>query len=144
MVSQAEFGFAAAETAAFEAQLALESREFQKADEFAYRAMIEAATTLLRTELLDVPQNTDLIVREFRTRFVDTKLFVDKYMGNTFSNFLFTRYETHPIRFTEDYARQIADEASLFNEAARACYTKIQANAAGNIKLPVLPELPKV
>lgn len=144
MVTQAEFGFAAAETAAFEAQLALEKHEYQKADEFAYRAMLDAASTLLRTELLDVPQNPDLIVSEFRTRFVDTKLFVDKYMGNTFSNFLFTRYENPPTRFTEDYARQIADEASLFNEAARACHTKIQANAAGNIKLSVLPELPKV
>ena len=88
MVTQVEFGFAAAETAAFEAQLALERNDYAKADEFAYRAMLEAATTILRTELLDVPQNPDLIVNEFRTRFVDTKLFVDKYMGNTFSNYL--------------------------------------------------------
>ncbi len=144
MVTQAEFGFTAAETGAFEAQLALEKRAYAKADDYAYKAMLEAAATLIRTEVLDVPQDPDWIVREFRTRFVDTKLFVDKYMGNTFSNYLLTRHESPPARLDEDHARQIADEAGLFIDAAHACHAKIQANAATNLKLPVLPELPKV
>jgi sulfite reductase (ferredoxin) len=138
VVSSVQFGFAAAQTSAFEAQLALEAGDYQKADELAYKAMLEAASTLLRTEMLDLPADTNLLVAEFRKRFVDTQLFWDRFAHGTFSNYLFARHESPPTRHTEETAHQIADQAVLFIDAAHACYAKIQAKAAEAVKLPQL------
>ena len=55
VVSAADFGFTAAETEAFEAQLMLDEGRFQEADFRAYDAMIKAAHTLVGLEWPDVP-----------------------------------------------------------------------------------------
>jgi sulfite reductase (ferredoxin) len=138
MVTTAEFGFAAAETSNFEAQLALEAGDYRRADELAYKAMIEAASTILRTQLPDLPKDNASIVSEFRTRFVDTKLFWDRFAHGTFSNYLFARHESPPERPTQETAHQLTDQANLFIDAAHACYMKLQANAAEALKLPVV------
>jgi sulfite reductase (ferredoxin) len=138
IVTSAEFGFAAAETSKFEAQLALEAGDYRRADELAYKAMIEAASTILRTQLPDLPKDNATIVSEFRTRFVDTKLFWDRFAHGTFSNYLFARQESPPERHTQETAHQLTDQANLFIDAAHACYMKLQANAAEAVKLPVV------
>ena len=79
------------------------------------------------------------LVAEFRTRFVETKLFWDRFAHGTFSNYLFARQESPPQRHTKETAHQLADQANLFIDAAHACYAKIQAGAAETIKLPMLP-----
>ena len=139
MVTTAEFGFAAAETSNFEAQLAIEAGDYRRADELAYKAMIEAASTILKTQLPDLPKDNNTIVSEFRTRFVDTKLFWDRFAHGTFSNYLFARHEAPPERFTKETAHQLTDQANLFIDAAHACYMKLQSNTAEAVKLPVLP-----
>jgi sulfite reductase (ferredoxin) len=139
IVTSVQFGFAAAETSAFEAQLALEAGDYQRSDELAYKAMLEAAATLVKTQFPDVPTDPATLVAEFRTRFVETKLFWDRFAHGTFSNYLFARQESPPQRHTKETAHQLADQANLFIDAAHACYAKIQAGAAETIKLPMLP-----
>jgi sulfite reductase (ferredoxin) len=128
VVSLAQFGFTAAETDAFEAQLLLDNGQFREADEKAYGAMLKAAHTLVQLQWLDVPNDPAMIVNEFKNRFVEPKLFWDTYHGNQFANYLFTRFESPDTRYTQDTAHKIVEEANLFIDAAHKCHAKYQAS----------------
>lgn len=123
-----------ADSLAFDAQLALEEKQFEKADQLAYQAMLFAARALVRTQYIDVTEQPDNIVHEFRTRYVDTKLFFDKYMTNQFANYLLIRHEAPPARLDGDHAHRIVEEAQLFIEACHACDARISASTvAGQV-----------
>jgi sulfite reductase (ferredoxin) len=135
IVSAADFGFTAAETEAFEAQLLLDDGKFQEADFRAYDAMLKAAHTLVALEWMDAPLEAESIIGEFRKRFVDTKIFWHRQHANQFSNYLFSRFENGPDkRFTRDTASKLVEEANLFIDAAH------QAHAAWQQKMNVLKE----
>jgi sulfite reductase (ferredoxin) len=127
VVSLAGFGFTAAETEAFEAQLLLDGGQYKAADDKAYRAMLTAAKTLVQLQFLDVPDDADVVVREFRSRFVDTQIFWDKYHGDQFSRYLFLRHEGPDSRYTADTAHKLVEEANLFIDAAHKAHAKWQA-----------------
>ena len=135
MVSAAEFGFRDAESAAFEAQLLIESGDYQKADHKAYEAMITAAKTLVRIQHPDVPNDPAIIVNEFRTRFVEPKIFWDRFHHGQFANYLFARHESPDTRYTQGTAHQLAEEALLFIDAAHKCHAKLLEQAPPSIKL---------
>ena len=128
VVSLAQFGFTEAESLAFEAQLLLDAGEYRKADEMAYGAMLRAARTLVQVQWLDAPNDSNLIVEEFRKRFVDSKVFWDTYHGDQFSRYLFARHEGADTRFTKDTAHKIVEEANLFIDAAHKAHAKVQAS----------------
>jgi sulfite reductase (ferredoxin) len=127
VVSLASFGFTQSETESFEAQLLLDGGQYQAADERAYKAMITAARTLVQLEYLDVPDDNNVIVEEFRRRFVDTKIFWDTYHADQFSKYLFLRHEGADGRFTADTAHKLVEEANLFIDAAHKAHAKWQA-----------------
>ena len=93
VVSLAEFDLAAAEAQVFEAQLELEDGHYEHADELAYDAMLLAAKGLIKTEFVDITDESSDIVREFKTRFFDTERFFDRYAGGKFAMYLFRRHE---------------------------------------------------
>ena len=128
VVSLAQFGFSQAEAEAFEAQLLLDSGEYQKADERAYKAMLTAARTLVQLQWLDAPDDPAVIVSEFRTRFVEPKLFWDTYHAGQFANYLFNRHEAADTRYTQDTAHKVVEEANLFIDASHKCHAKYQAS----------------
>lgn len=135
MVSAADFGFRDAESAAFEAQLLLESGDYQKADHKAYEAMLTAARTLVRIQHPDVPNDPATIVEEFRTRFVDTKLFWHRQHHGQFANYLFARHEGPDVRYTQATAHQVAEEAQLFIDAAHQCHAKLLEQAQNLVQI---------
>src|SRR5207248_5171187 len=114
-----------AESAAFESQLLLEAGKYKEADFKAYEAMLTAAKTLVRIQHPDVPNDPDTIVNEFRTRFVETKLFWDRFHHGQFGNYLFARHQGPDVRYTEGTAHQVAEEAQLFIDAAHKCHAKL-------------------
>jgi sulfite reductase (ferredoxin) len=129
VVSLASFGFSQAEAEAFEAQLLLDDAKYREADEKAYGAMLRAAHTLVQLAWLDVPFDPNLIVSEFRTRFVDTKIFWDTYHADQFSRYLLLRHENGPdTRFSADTAHKIVEEANLFIDAAHKAHARFQAS----------------
>jgi sulfite reductase (ferredoxin) len=130
VVSLVEFDMAAAERLVFEAQLHLEAKDYQKADETAYAAMLQGAKALIRTEFLDVGDDPDQIVAEFRKRFYDTQLFFDKYAGGKFGAYLLRRHEDRERAFTREGAHELVDEAHLFVEACHACHARLMARPA--------------
>jgi sulfite reductase (ferredoxin) len=89
--------------------------------------MLQAARALVRNQFLDVSDDPDQIVTEFRTRYYDTQLFFDQYAKGKFAHYLFDRYENSPATPTADAASQVIQEAQLFIEAAYACDAKLAA-----------------
>ena len=135
MVSQVDFGFRDAESAAFEAQLLLESGDYQKADHKAYEAMLIAAKTLVRIQHPDVPNDPDTIVNEFRARFVEPKIFWHRQHHGQFANYLFARHDGPDTRYTQGTAHQVAEEAQLFIDAAHQCHAKLMAETQSLVQI---------
>lgn len=130
VVSMIDFDLQAAEREYFEAQLFLEDDDYQKADETAYKAMLQAAKGLVRTQFQDITDDPELIINEFRTRFYDSGLFRDKYAGGKFAEYLFIRHDDKNRNFSKDNARHLLEETQLFIEAAHACNLKILESSA--------------
>ncbi len=113
-----------AESEVFDASIALDEGDAAKAEAMAYGAMLLAAKTLVRTRFLDVGDDNDNIIREFKSRFYDTELFFDKYAKGKFAQYLLDRHESGPGRIDKDTARQRIEEAQLFIEATHACESR--------------------
>ena len=125
VVSLTEFGLASSERQVFEAQVELDNRDFAKASQTAFQAMLEAAKALIQVYNIDVINDADQIVEEFRRRFYDTELFHDPYAGAKFANYLFHaanggRADTSPAA-----VHRRIEEAQLFIEAAYSCYNRL-------------------
>ena len=120
-----------AESTHFEALLSLDDGDFAQADENAYKAMVLAARALVRTKFLDVGDDYDKIVDEFRTRFYDTELIYDRFAKGKFARYLFKRHNEAPARMNEDYAHQIIDETQLFIENVHSAEQRINGVIVG-------------
>jgi sulfite reductase (ferredoxin) len=129
VVSAAEFGLAAAERQVFEGQVLLDQGEAQKAAERAYQAMLQAAEAVTRNVVLNLSSAPDDIVREFRERLCDTKLFHDPFGGDRFAHYLFKVHGTSFEGMDAEKAHRRIEEATLFIEAAHACYGRMSAPA---------------
>ncbi|MEP7288780.1 MAG: nitrite/sulfite reductase [Chloroflexota bacterium] len=131
VVSLFSMEIAKAESKHFEGLLALDEGKYAKADESAYRSMLSAARALVRIRYLDVPDDPNRIVEEFRTHFYDTKLFFDPFAGGKFAQHLFQRHENPPVNPDEDSARRVLEEAQLFLEACYACEIRVNGTIIG-------------
>jgi len=135
VVSLFDLEVAKAEAQAFEALVSLDEGDFVAAAARAYQAMILAARALVRGQFLDVGDDPDRIVAEFRTRFYDTQLFYDKYAKGKFAHYLFARHQNPPVLPDRDAAHQQIEEARLFIEAAHACDARIAGATMGGVKV---------
>jgi sulfite reductase (ferredoxin) len=100
--------------------------------------MLLGARALVKLQLMEVSEDPEEVVREFRARFYDTQLFFDKYAGGKFAHYLFRRHGRPPARLTPDAGRQAVEEAQLFLDAAHACRTRLGSPAgtpAGGVPL---------
>ena len=122
VVSLVQFELSGCETEVFEAQIHLEKNDYEAAYKTAFSSMLHAAKALVKTQFLDVPEDADSIIEEFRTRFCDTELFYHPQAGAKFANYLFRIHEDEITEYTRDIAHQVTEEAQLFIEATYACY----------------------
>ncbi|MDX1383461.1 MAG: nitrite/sulfite reductase [Thermoanaerobaculia bacterium] len=125
VVSLVEFGLSTSERIVFEALDDLEGGDSGQAAAKATRAMLQAAKAITQSQNIDVSDDPDDILREFRVRFHDTEIFHDPFAGAKFANYLFHACES-PLEApsAEDAHRRI-EEAQLFIEAAHACYNRL-------------------
>ena len=128
VVAIGQMELAASEREVFEAQLHLDEGETEKAYTAAYGAMLRAARALVKEQFYDVPEEADVVVAEFRTRFFDTELFFDPYAKGKFAGYLFSAHQEQPSTFSPALARQTIEEAQLFIEAAYRCYDRISVS----------------
>jgi len=124
VVSPLDFGLAAAEREAFEAQLTLEAGDYQKASDQAVNSMVTAARELV-TSKTPVGDSRADILREFRDKFFETKLFWDPFAGGKFAQYFFSAVENPPKSPSSDAAHRLVEEAQLFIEAAHSCRLKL-------------------
>jgi len=125
VVSSVDFDLGAAEREVFEAQLALESGEIEKAGRTAYQSMVHAAKALVKIIRQNISDDPGEIIGEFRTLFYDTQKFWDPYAGGKFANYLFDAHQKANQPYTADSSRYLIDEAQLFIDAAHSCYNKM-------------------
>ncbi len=134
VVSAVEFGLAASERQAFEAQIELEAGRSVAAAGKALGAMVEAARALIQAQSADARGDAAAVIAEFRRRYYDTQLFFDPYAGGKFAHYLFRAQEDGTDGVDGDEAHRRVEEAYLFIEAAHACY--------GRLSTPPAPPLP--
>jgi sulfite reductase (ferredoxin) len=117
-----------AETEVFDAQVALEeNKDPDAAEALAYKAMLSAARSLVRMEYIDVGEDPDEIVREWKTRFFDTGRFHDRFAGGKFGQYFLDRHADTTPSGSLSVAARYVEEAQLFVEAAVAADAKITA-----------------
>jgi sulfite reductase (ferredoxin) len=92
--------------------------------------MLTAAATLVKTEWIDLPDDPDRIVAEFRERFCDTERFFDPFAKGKFATYLFNAHAASGLG-SPHAARQRVEEAQLFIEAAYAAYERDARRNAG-------------
>ena len=125
VVSLTQFGLAASERQVFEAQLLLDEGHYAKAADMAYIAMLQAAKALIQTANIDVSEDPQRIVEEFRQRFCDTELFYDPFAGPKFAHYFFHAHEEGSPEATAAVVHRRIEEAQLFIEAAYSCYNRL-------------------
>lgn len=118
-----------AESQHFDGLLALDERNWAKADDAGYRAMLLAARALIRTRVLTIGDDPQRIIDEFRTLFYDTKQFFDPFAGGKFAHYLFDRHQNPPTNVDFDAARRVLEEAQLFIEACYSCDARVNSAA---------------
>lgn len=136
IVSLFSMEVARAEGEAFDALIALDEGNWVEAETRAYRAMVLAARALIRDQFIDIGDNPDRIVSEFKTRFYDTKLFFDRFAKGKFAQYLLKRHANAPEVINEEVARVRIEEANLFIEAAHSTDSRMAAEAQ-----PAVPNL---
>jgi sulfite reductase (ferredoxin) len=124
VISRTDLELSVAESLSFESQLALEEGDLVRADERAYLAMVAGARAMVALELPNLPTADDEVVREFRERFYDTKVFFDRFAQGKFARPLFSRHASGPIDGA-DAVRELVEEAQLFIDAAHACQIRV-------------------
>jgi sulfite reductase (ferredoxin) len=121
---------AASEREVFEAQLLLDQGNVEEAQARALSAMLIAARALVREQHPDIGDDADEIVRELKTRLVETKIFWDPYAGAKFAQYLYRAAETK-VGLTAEMTHQRIEEAQLFVDASHQCYDRmVQARPA--------------
>jgi sulfite reductase (ferredoxin) len=131
VVSAIDFQLTACERETFEAQLALEGGQVERASRMAYEAMQHGAAALLSWRKLGYEQGPDGIVAAFRTHFHDTQLFHDPFAGGKFAQYFFRAHEERSEAGNTESAHRLIEEAQLFIEACHSCYARMSAQPAG-------------
>ncbi|MCB1214948.1 MAG: nitrite/sulfite reductase [Deltaproteobacteria bacterium] len=121
VVNLIDFDLADAEREVFEAQVLLDEGKSQEAGNKAYWAMLHAAKGLVKTQFLDVKEEAEEIIQEFRKRFYDTELFFDPFAKGKFAQYLFETHQKANQSFNSENAHHTIEEAQLFIEAVHAC-----------------------
>ncbi len=127
VVTPVEFQLTACEREAFEAQLALEAGEVQKAACTAYESMRNAALALLNWRKIPHDSTPDGILAAFQKAFYDTELFYDPFTGGKFAHYYFAAHTERSRPYDAEKAHRLIEEAQLFIEASHACYGRLSA-----------------
>lgn len=129
VVTLTDFGVARAERLHFQAQVLLDENQqngnVSKAAEKAYLSMVNAAQALLKAQNIDIPNDPETIVSDFRKYFYDTELFFDPFAKGKFASYLFNAHENRTKAADLDKTKQLIEEARLFIEAAHECNNRL-------------------
>lgn len=140
VVTLTQFGLATAESRAFDASVTVDDpnaseEDVRQAGLIAYQAMITAAQALLKVQDPDVKADPEIVFPRFRSEFIDTELFFERFIGASEWGYLQAAHEAGGSVRDRDEARRRVEEAQLFVEAAHACYTRLLQLQASRLQL---------
>ncbi len=93
--------------------------------------MVTAAKALVRHLEVQVKDDADDVVANFKTHLHDTTLFHDPFAKGKFAAYLLKMHAEQSYKNANDeIAHRTLDEAQLFLEAAHACYERLTQAAA--------------
>ncbi len=125
-----EFGLQSAEQQLHDAQDALEAGEAVKAARGGFDAMVTAAKALVRHLDVQVKDDADDVVENFKKHLHDTEIFHDPFARGKFATYLLTMHAEKSYQGANaETAHRTLDESQLFIEAAHACYQRLTENA---------------
>ncbi len=129
VVTLTDFSMADAESLHFDATILLEGEShngnIKESADKAIAAMVSAAQALLKFQNIDIADDADTIVEEFRKYFYETKLFFDPFAKGKFAQYLFSATESQDEEPTLERAQQLIEESRLFIEAAHECNSRM-------------------
>ncbi len=125
-----DFELVACEREVFEAQLALEAGNVEKAGRMAYESMLHGAQALLKFRFTLAPEGADKIVEDFRVNYFDTEIFFDPFVKGKFAQDFFKAHEEAGKPRTAEKTHQLIEEAQLFIEACYSCHARMTATPA--------------
>lgn len=129
IVSLVDFGLKAADRQVFEAQIALDEGKEKEALQIAIQAMLEAARALLKDKNPDISEDANIIRKEFKEKFCDSKIFHHPFAGDKFANYFFNALDQKDVAKTSEQIRQGIEEAQLFIEEAYNCNVRMSMNS---------------
>ena len=126
-----EFGLQEAEQQLHDAQDALEAGDAATAATGGFTAMVTAAKALVRHLDVQVKDDADDVVANFKTHLHDTQRFHDPFAKGKFATYLLKMHadKSHE-NANDEIAHRTLDESQLFIEAAHACYQRLTEAAA--------------
>ena len=94
--------------------------------------MVTAAKALVRHLEVQVTDEADDVVGNFKQHLHDTEIFHDPFAKGKFANYLLKMHADRSYENAdEEIAHRTLDESQLFIEAAHACYQRLtEASAA--------------
>ena len=96
-----------------------------------FTAMVTAAKALVRHLEVQVKDDADDVVANFKTHLHDTELFHDPFAQGKFATYLLKMHGDQSYTDADpEIAHRTLDEAQLFLEAAHACYERLTEAAA--------------
>ncbi|MDH3727403.1 MAG: nitrite/sulfite reductase [Myxococcales bacterium] len=126
-----EFGLQEAEQQLHDAQDALEAGHAASAAAGGFDAMVTAAKALVRHLDVQVKDDADDVVTNFKTHLHDTQLFHDPFAKGKFAIYLLKMHADKSYENANDeIAHRTLDESQLFIEAAHSCYQRLTEAAA--------------
>jgi sulfite reductase (ferredoxin) len=131
VVASIDFDLMASEREVFQAQDRFDQDDVDAAAEIAYRAMVLSAKALVKTQNETIEDDAESVMSEFRTRFYDTEVFYDPFVGAKFARYYLRVHDEIQSgeAVTRDLALRRIGEAQLFVEAAHACYGRLSQEA---------------
>jgi sulfite reductase (ferredoxin) len=129
-----EFGLQEAEQQLHDAQDALDAGQAATAAAGGFHAMVTAAKALVRHLDVQVKDDPDDVVANFKTHLHDTELFHDPFARGKFANYLLQMHGDKSYESADpEIAHRTLDEAQLFIEAAHACYQRLTEKSAAAV-----------
>jgi sulfite reductase (ferredoxin) len=125
VVSLTDFGLKAADREVFEAQLKFDLGDWQTGAALAYKAMVFAAQGLVKMYNIDVSDDPEKVMAEWKERFYDTQKFFDPFAGPRFAQFYIHGHESRGAVVDKEKASRLLQEAQLFIEAAHSCNLRL-------------------
>jgi sulfite reductase (ferredoxin) len=125
VVSLTEFGLKAADREVFEAQLRFDAGDTDGAAKRAFKAMVLAAQGLIKAYNIDISEDPEKVMAEFKTRFYDTQAFYDPFAGPRFAQLYFHAHDERNSKLDKEKTQRLLQEATLFIEASHSCYLRM-------------------